>query len=360
MLNEKMNLLRSILIFALLPVTHLAFSQLGGSSSHQYLNIPHNAKTAALGGILVSTADENVGTIGQNPASLNSQMYHEIQFSESFYIPGVKYSSLNYAAKSNALGDYGIGIQNLSYEKMDRTDETGVGQGIFYGNETAIYLTKAHTIGNYTIGVNAKYAQSLIERFFSFGLMTDVGVTFKHPERDLTIGMVVRNAGVQFKRYNSTNNSPLPFQVNAGITFKPEHMPLKMTITLRDLQRFNITYLDPTPVCPDFTCDTLIVPTSTLGDKVLRHLNFAGELKLSRTMAFRLGYSFMRRKELKLNRSGGAGFSWGLRVKTRKMTIEYGKIFYQFAGRPDYISISMNTDQIFGRRRKQDLDLVRR
>ncbi len=341
------RLKNSIMALLFMGIALSVNAQLGGSTTYQFLNTPHNAKTAALGGVIVSYRDSDPGMVAYNPAALNEKMLNQIQFSESFYAPGVKYSSLNYVtAGSDKSKLWSFGIQNLSYEGMDLRDESGFKTGQFFANETALYATRAHTIGNYTIGLTGKYAQSFIGRFVSLSLLGDLGILYSHPSKDLNFGFSFKNIGWQVKSYSGLKE-PLPFQVNAGITFKPEHMPLKMSITAHNLQRFNTVYLDPTPVCVGFACDTMIVPTSNVGQRILRHFNFAGDLKFSKNIHFRIAYSFQRRRELKLAKSGGAGFSLGCLVRIRNFDVEYGKIYYQFAGRPAYISITTNTDRFF-------------
>ena len=350
--------MKNYYFISLFILTSVSFAQIGGNQTFQFLNTSHSAKIGSLGNNNVSYRDNNTGMVVFNPAALNEKMFHELQFNEVFVQSGVKYSALNYVYKGKSGNLNGIGINNLSYEKMNRTDASGEKNGVFYGNETVIYWNKAHTINHFAVGLNAKYAQSVIESYWANALLMDFGLMFNHPTKEFNFGLVMKNAGFQLKSYNG-NREPMPFQINTGVTFKPEHMPLRISITMHDLQQFNMVYVDETPYI-DFVGDT-IYPKVPFSEKLIRHFTIGGELVFSKNVQFRIGYGFQSRREMlrevQARRSGGAGFSYGFSIMIRNFQVEYGKTMHQYAGRPTFISITTNTDNFFKKKNKEILDL---
>ena len=53
-------MVNKIFISLLCMITTTAFAQLGGKKSFEFLNVPNNARLAALGGVNVSLADRDI------------------------------------------------------------------------------------------------------------------------------------------------------------------------------------------------------------------------------------------------------------------------------------------------------------
>lgn len=86
---------------------------------------------------------------------------------------------------------------------------------------------------------------SSVAGFRSNALLFDLGGTFVHPEKDLTIGLAIKNVGFVLSEYSGTSDTQLPFDVQAGITFKPKHMPLRFSITAYNLAYHGKAFDDP-------------------------------------------------------------------------------------------------------------------
>ena len=92
-------------------------------------------------------------------------------------------------------------------------------------------------------GANAKVAVSNLASFQASALMIDLGGTFKHPEKDMTIGLLVKNLGFLISDYIDINDSQLPLDIQLGFSYKPEFMPLRFSLAAKNLLRDDLIYL---------------------------------------------------------------------------------------------------------------------
>lgn len=317
----------------------------GGRSSFAFLEASNSGKVAALGGDNVSSFGDDISMLYQNPALMNEEMYNKVSVNVTRYLPGVQLSTAQYTFADSKIGAFSAGINYINYGRITRRDEGGTNQGSFYSNEFVLYGTKSFEQDNFKIGFTPKLAYSQIERFSALAFLTDIGGTFNHPTKDVTIGLAVKNIGVVAKDYTDTK-SDLPFNVVAGFSVKPKHMPLKMSITAHHLQQFDIVYDDPAQRSQNLFGDSVEYKVP-LGALVLRHFTVGGEFILAENFNLRIGYGFQRRRELRLSdRSGGAGFSFGFMVKKKAYQIDVTKVYNNYAGRPIYLTVHIDIDAL--------------
>ena len=128
-------------------------------------------------------------------------------------------------------------------------------------------------------------------------------------------------------------------------------MPLKISVTAHHLQQFDIVYDDPAQRDNNTLLSDTVEYKVPLGAKVLRHFTIGGEFVLSDNFNFRMGYNFQRRRELRLDqRSGGAGFSFGFMLKTKKFQVDLTKVYDNYAGRPVYLTVFLDLDNLIKKR----------
>src|SRR5690606_18191158 len=181
------------------------------------------------------------------------------------------------------------------------------------------------TIGIFTLGANIKFAQSSIDAYAASAVLLDLGGIYAHPEKEFTVGMVIKNFGLVLQDYTQGSSSNLPFDVQIGTTFKPQYMPFRFSVTAYKLTRGDIAYFDSglqgNKEAPGFV------------DKVFRHITLGTEILLSPNFNLRVGYNHLVRKELRLEEtSGGAGFSAGFMFRIKAFEFAYARRFYHVAG----------------------------
>lgn len=298
------------LLLLLLPIVGVA------QSSYTFLNTPSSARLAALGGVNVSLAGYDVNLFTSNPTLTADSLNGFASASYQFYLADVGQTNISYQHRFKKTGTLAFNVQHVAYGNIKSYDASGAELGEFSSGETALTVGKYFQSNAFRFGANVKTIFSSLAGYNAVAMALDVGGLFVHPEKDLTIGLIVKNLGLTLSNYSSTSSSPLPFDVQVGITFKPEHMPFRFSLTA-----FNLT---------DFTA-TSEQENSDQGniDKIMRHLNLGAELLVSKNAAILFGYNFQKHQELRLEQlNGGAGLSFGLAIHIKTIELIVSRSSY--------------------------------
>ncbi|MFY0599726.1 MAG: type IX secretion system protein PorQ [Cyclobacteriaceae bacterium] len=322
------------LIFIAILVSIEAKAQFG---QYQVLDLPSGARSAALGGTMVSLADGEIQQFMNNPAVLDSVSLTDVSFSYNPYFADINVFSGAFYGNVGKAGPIAFGITYASYGEFDETDDAGNKVGSFTARDYVIAVGKSHSVGLFTLGVNAKLAQSAIESYSSTALTFDLGGVFRMPNKDISFGMAFKNFGFILSDY-AVHQSDLPFDVQLGLTVKPEHMPFKFTLTTYNLVEENLIFRREN--------EDATSRTSATFDKALRRINIGAELILNKAIQFQIGYNHLRRQELKLDeKAGGAGFSYGISIGVKKIKFRYARAKYHIAGGANFISLETNLNK---------------
>ncbi len=92
------------------------------------------------------------------------------------------------------------------------------------------------------MGINLKPVLSHLERYFSAGICADIGAAWHNERLLLDAGLVIRNLGFQLKSYTGQGGEPLPFEIIAGATKRLAHAPFSFSMTVRHLERPDLTH----------------------------------------------------------------------------------------------------------------------
>lgn len=292
-------------MFLFLFTSSVALAQPGGSKAYEFLNVPGHARLAGLGGVNVSYLDKDVNFFMSNPALVSDSLAGWGSLGYQFYVGDIGQATFSYAHDFDKVGTIGFGVQHIGYGTIEGYDQTGAATGDFKSGETVLMISKSHHVGNFRIGLNIKPAFSSIAGYRSSALLFDVGGVFVHPTQELVIGMAIKNVGFVIQEYTESGSSSLPFDIQVGVTFKPEHMPLRFSFTAYQLMNSSLN-------------DEVEDNERSGLDKVLRHFNFGAEVLLHKKVNVLVGYNFLTHQDLKLeNGGGGAGVSFGFVARTR-------------------------------------------
>ena len=325
----------------------------GGQSSFAYLKASNSAKIAGIGGDNVSSFGDDPSMIYQNPALLNKEMENIFSLSFIGLAPGIKLSSIQYVFDKSAIGPIAAGLTYLNYGKMVRRDAGGNSEGEFFSNEFVLHGTKTFEQGNYILGITPKLAVSQIAQYSSIATAMDIGGVFNHPVKSFTVGLTFQNIGFQIMKYTDKREN-LPFDVVAGFSIKPEHMPLKISVTAHHLHQFDISYYDPSQKDKSIFEDDSNEYEVPIYDKIFRHFTVGGEVIISKNFHLRIGYNYLKRRELKPKEaSGGAGFSFGFMIKVKAIEIDFSKTYFNYAGRPNYLTVNIDIDKLLKKKLKK-------
>ena len=159
---------------------------------------------------------------------------------------------------------------------------------------------------------------------------------------------------MQLKPYTAGNREKLPFEIQAGISKKPQHVPFRISVIAENLERWNLLYEDTiTVITIDPTTQQPEKEKKHIVDNTLRHIVVGGEFLITKNFNIRLGYNYQRRKELKVeSRPGMAGFSLGAGFKISKFNISYAWSSYSIAGGSNTFSIITNLSDFTSKSKK--------
>lgn len=343
-----MILRTKLFMFILLLIGQLQ-AQVGGKNSYEFLNIPHTALVSGMGGINVSSADNDVNLLFNNPALLGEQLHGELGFNYLAYLGTTNLSSVAYAYHFKNKGTLGAGVQYLNLGSIDTYDASGNLTGTASSGEINTNVTFSHQVSNFRIGGGMRWVNSNIADYGSNALLFDFGGVFIHPEQDLKVGLVFKNMGFVLSEYSTTSNTTLPFDVQVGVSFKPEHMPFRLSLSGYNLTTTDISYFEE---------DANITTDKPNGfDKVLSHFVIGTEVILGKNVNLRVGYNHLIRESLRLeNTAGGAGISFGIQIKVKKIALAYSHGGYHAAGGINNFTIATNVNRFVGGAKQKNND----
>jgi hypothetical protein len=331
------------------------FGQIGGKNAFQFLQLPSGTHVSGLGSENVSIVDRSVGMVWHNPALLSDTMNHDLMMTVHPYYAGIFHSHLQYATRIRNSGLWSFGMSYFSYGKMDQTLPDGTVIGTFNPTEFAVSASKSHTVGLFSMGGTLKLAASQLADYTAAGVLLDMGGVFKHPVHNWTVGLVVKNIGFPIKSYTKDQEITMPFDIQLGTTFKPEHLPVRVSLTAQKLYQYNISYYDPSLNTQTSFDGTENSKEDGLLLQGFRHMVIGTEVLLSKNFHVRLGYNALIRRELRLEaKSGGAGLSWGFILRIKKFEFSFTRAYYHIAGGTSYIGLVLNTHDLFLRKKQSN------
>lgn len=321
-----------LLTFILLTLATSSYAQF---SAYQSVETPFGGRNAALGGQVVSLANGDLTQFVMNPGVLDSVKTGEVALNYSPYFAGIQMFSTAYQAAFKRIGSLAFGVSYMDYGDFAQTDPNGDSGGEFTADDLIVSLGKSHRLGSFSLGVNLKYARSGIAGYGSSMILGDLGGIYRVPNMDWTFGLVFRNFGVVFDDYSGDGRQKVPFDVLISTSVKPEHMPVRFTVSGYNLTENEIYFEEEGDVSTSKSVE--------IADKIFRRINIGTEFIFHPRFQILLGYSHLRRRELKLDGGAyGAGMSYGLMLAIKQFQIRYTHATYHAAGGSDFFTIQTN------------------
>lgn len=297
----------------------MAVCQPGGDHSFEFLQLPAHARLSALGGVNVSLADKDVNFFLSNPSLVGDTLNGAVSAGYQFYLAGIGNALFSAAYDVPEIGQLMLGIQHLDYGTIHGFDPSGVETMDYASAETALALGKSHQVGNMRFGVVLKGVFSNIAGYRASALVADLGGIFKHPHHDFTAGLAIKNMGIVLSRYRTETSIEVPLDVQAGVTFKPQYMPLRFSLTAWHLTRGTLLEADDSPDGEK--------PSAL--KNIFSHLNFGAEILLHRNVNIMVGYNYLLRQALKTETSvTPAGISYGFSLLVRPVEFVFSRSTY--------------------------------
>ncbi|MEY8847776.1 type IX secretion system protein PorQ [Psychroserpens sp. XS_ASV72] len=330
-------------IICLLTVAQ-TFSQVGGESTFQFLNLIASPRQAALGGKVITNYDYDVTSGLFNPATINSEMDNQLAVNYSSYLAGISYGTAAYAYTwDRHVNTLHVGMTYINYGEFEGYDLNGISTGTFTGNEAALSFGYAYNIPftDFYVGANLKMITSKLEQYNSIGVATDLGAMYINERLDFHAALCIRNLGTQIVTYAGLNE-PLPLEVSLGLSQTLENVPLRWHLTFENLQKWPIATSNPARATTDLDGNQTQEKVGFLNE-LMRHTILGAELFPERGFNLRIGYNFRRAEELRLEEQRNfSGLSFGIGIKLNKMRFSYTHARYTSASNTSFFGLQID------------------
>jgi len=340
---------RILNIFCLsILVTGLS-AQTGGDNVYEFLNLTHSGYVSSLGGTNVSLTGNNPNLAYHNPALLNNSMNNSLALNYVNYFAGINYGLAMYSGKVSQSGSFAAGLTYLNYGSFTESDPSGNITGSFNAAEYAFSIIYSKEIDSlFSVGINLKPILSHLERYTSFGIAADIGASYNSPSKLFSAGIVIKNAGLQLSSYAGEPRQKLPFEIQAGVSQKLAHAPLRFSMTLRHLEKFDLTHEYITQPSNQATGSSV----NDFAENIMRHIVAGVELIPHKNFYVSGGYNYQRRKELQVDsKVSTIGLSWGFGINTSWLSVEFGRATYHLAGSSNNLSVIVRPGNIYKKSR---------
>ena len=316
----------------------VAWQPVQGQATNSFTSLqqPSFAKIAALGGVNASLYQGLNSFYLYNPALLSATARNYLSLSYALLPGGAGLSNANYSFAVGNVGTFGAALQYLSYGPIQGYDNTGSPTQVFTPNDFTVSVSHSRQANNFRLGATLKFANTGINGYTGNAILFDLGGVFIHPQKDFTVGMVIKNMGFVTREFATAGTTSLPFEVQVGTSFKPLHMPIRFSITLQQLNQWNLMHDDEE-----------INSLNTGLDNFFRHVVLGAEVILSEHVSIYTGYNHLRRKDLRLDSIGGfSGFSIGTGISVKAFELVYALGGYHVAGNTNTFTLAADLSQI--------------
>jgi hypothetical protein len=324
-------------------------AQIGGENSFNNLSRAYNARSLSLGNHFINIKDADVNLGVSNPSLLNTQMNNKWGFTQLFQGGGVQFGMLSMAKDWNKMNaTYSTSLRYVNYGSMDETTITGEVIGKIHPMDFIISSGFGKSLNKqFRIGGQANLLYSQYARYAALGATVDFGAFYENIEKNQSATVLVRNVGYQFVPFLGKDKTAPPAEILMSFSHKLKHAPIRFTYLAHHLNRWDITYTDPSikGTVDPLTGDSILPKKSNTFQKVMHHFTPQIEILLSKNLHLRFAYDYHRRNELVVeNRPGLAGFSFGIGAYFKRFSLDYGFSGYSVAGSMHGVSLSTNFD----------------
>lgn len=339
------NTLKALFTVAFACLAWTAGAQLGGNSTYAFLNVTPAARVGALAQAGIASVDNDIQFAWLNPALLREEHRNQIGLSYLSIPGGVNAAEATYGFGRREGRNWMVGFRYMDYGSFNGTDVAGNPTGTFRASDQLLNVGYSYRLdSNWQFGASARLISSVYEQYTSFGTAIDLGAVYQIPSSRLAIAFIARNAGFQLTSYAGERES-LPFELQMAISNRFEHLPLRWTLQIENLQRWDLTYFDPNAVTRDPVTGDETYDEPTFGQNLLRHFSASADLNLGRSINLQLGYSFRHAAEMRVPTiRTSAGLTFGLGLKFAKFRLNYGNRYVHIAGRMHHLSILVDLE----------------
>ncbi len=189
------------------------------ASVYDFLNVGFSARPNAMGGSFAAISHD-VTALQSNPAGLQGIEKGMLSTGIVLYVADIKFGHIHYGF-SRGKNSFGVGINYINYGSIEKRGENNEDLGTFSPMDFVFLGGYSRPLSeNLAAGFEMKLIYEKIDSFVSYGAAADIGMQYLMKERHLTLGLVVKNAGIAFKPHDEVKGS-LPLSLTGGCSFHP-------------------------------------------------------------------------------------------------------------------------------------------
>lgn len=320
-----MRHLLSLLAVFILSVS--AAAQSTSSNVYRFLEISHHARNSALGGNHVALFEGDFSQFYLNPAYLDSNSVGKVSATYMNFLGEANLGSTGTVLNFQKVGLIGIGLRFVSYGEFDHLDENGNNLGNFHPGDLAlagaysVYLSEKLRAGAALDLIYSSYSS-----YKSSAVAASGGLFYQDVESKFSAAITIRNLGAQITAYNE-RREPLPLDVSAGISKKPEGFPFHLHLTFQQLNNWDLRVFGENSR-PD------------LLNNLFRHVIFGGEAHFTENFHLRLGYDHYLHEQTKSGSNFDlAGLAFGVGFSIKEIQVDISRNSYSKLGGITQLSI---------------------
>ncbi|MGE5435612.1 MAG: PorV/PorQ family protein [Syntrophothermus sp.] len=194
------------------------------TSGFTFLQIPVNARTAALGETSIALFDMNSDAIFTNPGGLGfTDREHSLSISYAPWIADIKHYAASYSF-SSPIGVIGIGAVIFDYGEFVHTavpsNSTNLYSvlGTYNANALSLGLSYSKRLTDkFSFGVTFKYVKESIYEYKADNILFDGGILYYTGLSSLRIAASISNFGVDSKFINDPIKMPSMLRLGAAM-----------------------------------------------------------------------------------------------------------------------------------------------
>lgn len=349
-----------VCIGVFIPSLLHAQTQAGGSSVYSFLSLPYSSRLCALGGDNVAIRDGEISMAMQNPALLCGSTDKILELNYANYTKTTNLGSAlfgwnfgrskfeKHADEPDKPNYFAVGFHYLDYGSMKYADEKGqLTGGTFTAKDILIDIMYARQLGPmFTVGVSLKPIMSFYESYSAFALAADVGGHFQTKDSTFQMGLTLRNIGWQLKGFYTLEGGQmrekLPLNLELGLAYRFKHAPIRISMTIHNMQRWNLNYELTNQPADDNN------QKIQWYDMMFRHTIFALDIvPKSEKFYLTLSYNHRRRAEMNLkDQRSLAGFAIGAGVRIKMVRLGFAVSQYTKGNLTYQASLSLDINSM--------------
>ncbi len=299
-----------------------------------FLRYPASARANALGGNTLSLIERDPSLAFHNPALLGGEMDKMISFNYLNYISDINAGNALFAKALKERAAWGVGASFFSQGHIKGMSEEGISTGDLWLKDISLNGMFSYDLSDrWRGGVTLKFLYSGIADYTSLGLAVDAGLSYYHAEKDFSFGVALKQVGAQLKPYEDERQK-MPWDIQAGITKRLAHAPVRFSLTAMYLNRWKMDYTDA----------LLSEKNSRSFFKTLaKHLVFGIDCTPSENFWMAVGYNPKVASDMALKGGNAfAGFSGGAGVKIRNFDVGFSVAKFHPAALSMLLSVAVS------------------